>query len=155
MTTLHGGYDYLVISVHFIFDMSAVVNMQVVLKDVRDETIENIMEAISYGLKLDQFEKDLMQRIFQINLEKLAVVSGEDIKNMNDLQFKFVECELLLKIAKKMKLMLMSIEEFLCHDAIVNANFQYDTPQQQIWNEIQTYLNQMRASGTLDQVLGK
>ena len=135
--------------------MSAVVNMQVVLKDVRDETIENIMEAISYGLKLDQFEKDLMQRIFQINLEKLAVVSGEDIKNMNDLQFKFVECELLLKIAKKMKLMLMSIEEFLCHEAIVNANFQYDTPQQQIWNEIQTYLNQMRASGTLDQVLGK
>ena len=137
------------------FTMSAVVNMQVVLKDVRDETIENIMEAISYGLKLDQFEKDLMQRIFQINLEKLAVVSGEDIKNMNDLQFKFVECELLLKIAKKMKLMLMSIEEFLCHEAIVNANFQYDTPQQQIWNEIQTYLNQMRASGTLDQVLGK
>ena len=129
--------------------------MQVVLKDVRDETIENIMEAISYGLKLDQFEKDLMQRIFQINLEKLAVVSGEDIKNMNDLQFKFVECELLLKIAKKMKLMLMSLEEFLCHEAIVNANFQYDTPQQQVWEEIQNYLNQMRASGTLDQVLGK
>ena len=133
--------------------MSAVVNMQVVLKDVRDETIENIMEAISYGLKLDQFEKDLMQQIFQINLEKLAVVSGEDIKNMNDLQFKFVECELLLKIAKKMKLMLMSLEEFLCHEAIVNANFQYDTPQQQVWNEIQNYLNQMRASKALDQVL--
>ena len=135
------------------FTMSAVVNMQVVLKDVRDETIENIMEAISYGLKLDQFEKDLMQQIFQINLEKLAVVSGEDIKNMNDLQFKFVECELLLKIAKKMKLMLMSLEEFLCHEAIVNANFQYDTPQQQVWNEIQNYLNQMRASKALDQVL--
>ena len=133
--------------------MSAVVNMQVVLKDVRDETIENIMEAISYGLKLDQFEKDLMQRIFQINLEKLAVVSGEDIKNMNDLQFKFVECELLLKIAKKMKLMLMSLEEFLCHEAIVNANFQYDTPQQQVWNEIQNYLNQMRASKALDQAI--
>ena len=135
------------------FTMSAVVNMQVVLKDVRDETIENIMEAISYGLKLDQFEKDLMQQIFQINLEKLAVVSGEDIKNMNDLQFKFVECELLLKIAKKMKLMLMSLEEFLCHEAIVNANFQYDTPQQQVWNEIQNYLNQMRASKALDQAI--
>ena len=133
--------------------MSAVVNVQVVLKDVRDENIDIITEAIAYGLKLDDIEKDLMRRIFQISLEKLAVVSGQDVKNMTDIQFKFLECDLLLKIAKKIKLMLMSIEEFLCHDAIVNANFQYDTPQQQIWNEIQTYLNQMRASGALNQVL--
>ena len=135
--------------------MSAVVNMQVVLKDVRGENMENIIDAVSYGLKLDAHEKDLMIRIFQINMEKVVNVSGEDIKNMNELQYKFVQCELILKIAKKIKLLMMSLEEFLCHDAIINANFQYDTPQQQVWEEIQNYLNQMRASGTLDQVLGK
>ena len=137
------------------FTMSAVVNMQVVLKDVRDENIENIIDAVSYGLKLDTQEKDLMIRIFQINMEKLITVSGQDVQNMNELQYKFIQCELLLKISKKLKLMLMSLEEFLCHDAVVNANFQYDQPQQQVWEEIQNYLNQMRASGTLDQVLGK
>ena len=135
--------------------MSAVVNMQVVLKDVRDENIENIIDAVSYGLKLDTQEKDLMIRIFQINMEKLITVSGQDVQNMNELQYRFIQCELLLKISKKLKLMLMSLEEFLCHDAVVNANFQYDQPQQQVWEEIQNYLNQMRASGTLDQVLGK
>ena len=135
--------------------MSAVVNMQVVLKDVRDENIENIIDAVSYGLKLDTQEKDLMIRIFQINMEKLITVSGQDVQNMNELQYKFIQCELLLKISKKLKLMLMSLEEFLCHDAVVNANFQYDQPQQQVWEEIQNYLNQMRASGTLDQVLRK
>ena len=133
--------------------MSAVVNMQVVLKDVRDENIENIIDAVSYGLKLDTQEKDLMIRIFQINMEKLITVSGQDVQNMNELQYKFIQCELLLKISKKLKLMLMSLEEFLCHDAVVNANFQYDQPQQQVWEEIQNYLNQMRASKALDQVL--
>ena len=133
--------------------MSAVVNVPVVLKDVRDETIENIINAISYGLKLDPQEKDLMQRIFEINMEKLITVSGQDVQNMNELQYKFIQCELLLKIGKKMKLMMMALEEFLCHEAIINANFQYDTPQQQVWNEIQTYLNQMQASNGLDRVL--
>ena len=127
--------------------------MQVVLKDVRDENIENIIDAVSYGLKLDTQEKDLMIRIFQINMEKLITVSGQDVQNMNELQYKFIQCELLLKISKKLKLMLMSLEEFLCHDAVVNANFQYDQPQQQVWEEIQNYLNQMRASKALDQVL--
>ena len=87
--------------------MSAVVNMQVVLKDVRDENIENIIDAVSYGLKLDTQEKDLMIRIFQINMEKLITVSGQDVQNMNELQYKFIQCELLLKISKKLKLMLM------------------------------------------------
>ena len=135
------------------FIMSAVVNMQVLLKDVRDETMENIINAVAYGLKLDATEKDLMVQIFQINTQKLLDVSGEDVKNMNNLQIKFTQCELLLKIAKKLKLMLMSLEEFLSHEAIVNANFEYDEPQQRIWNEIQNYLNQMAASKALDQAI--
>ena len=131
--------------------MSAVVNMQVVLHDVKQANIEIIMEAISYGLKLDGLERSLLHQIFQINMDKLYILNSEDVKNMNDIQLKFLQCELLLKIAKKLKLMMMSIEEFLSHEAIVNANFQYDEPQQRIWNEVQNYLNELSASKALDQ----
>ena len=133
--------------------MSAVVNIKVMLKDVKQANIEIIMEAIAYGLRLDTMEKNLLHQIFQISMDKLFIVSGEDIKNMNDLQLKFVQCELLLKIAKKLKLMMMSLEEFMSHEAIVNANFQYDEPQQRVWNEVQNYLNELSASNGLDQVL--
>ena len=153
MTTLHGGYDYCFFHFIFIFAMSAVVNTQVVLHDVRTTNIEIIIDAVAYGLKLDALEKNLMHQIFQINIDKLFIVSGNDVKNMNDIQFKYIQCELLLKIGKKLKLMLMSLEEYLCHEAIVNGNFQYDQPQQQVWNEIQNYLNQMQASDALDRVL--
>ena len=137
----------------FYLQMSAVVNTQVVLHDVRTTNIEIIIDAVAYGLKLDALEKNLMHQIFQINIDKLFIVSGNDVKNMNDIQFKYIQCELLLKIGKKLKLMLMSLEEYLCHEAIVNGNFQYDQPQQQVWNEIQNYLNQMQASDALDRVL--
>ena len=109
--------------------MSAVVNMQVVLHDVKQANIEIIMEAISYGLKLDGLERNLLHQIFQINMDKLYILSSEDVKNMNDIQLKFLQCELLLKIAKKLKMMMMSLEEFLSHEAIINANFEYDEPQ--------------------------
>ena len=131
--------------------MSAVVNMQVVLNDVKQANIEIIMEAISYGLKLDGLERSLLHQIFQINMDKLYILSSEDVKNMNDIQLKFLQCELLLKIAKKLKMM-MSLEEFLSHEAIINANFEYDEPQQRIWNEIQNYLNELSASKALDQL---
>ena len=133
--------------------MSAVVNMQVVLHDVKQANIEIIMEAISYGLKLDGLERNLLHQIFQINMDKLYILSSEDVKNMNDIQLKFLQCELLLKIAKKLKMMMMSLEEFLSHEAIINANFEYDEPQQRIWNEIQNYLNELSASKALDQAL--
>ena len=137
----------------FYIAMSAVVNVPVVLSDVRETNIEILIDAVAYGLKLDALEKNLMHQIFQINIDKLFIVSGNDVKNMNDIQFKYIQCELLLKIGKKLKLMLMSLEEYLCHEAIVNGNFQYDQPQQQVWNEIQNYLNQMQASDALDRVL--
>ena len=132
--------------------MSAVVNMQVVLHDVKQANIEIIMEAISYGLKLDGLERNLLHQIFQINMDKLYILSSEDVKNMNDIQLKFLQCELLLKIAKKLKMMMMSLEEFLSHEAIINANFEYDEPQRRIWNEIQNYLNELSASKALDQL---
>ena len=131
--------------------MSAVVNMQVVLNDVKQANVEIIMEAVAYGLRLNDLEKSILHQIFQINLDKFYILNTDDVKNMNDIQLKFVQCELILKIAKKLKLMMMSLEDFLSHEAIVNANFQYDEPQQRIWNEVQNYLNELSASKALDQ----
>ena len=133
--------------------MSAVINTQVILQDVRQANIEIILEAISHGLNLDDLEKNLLHQIFQINMDKLYIVSANDVKNMTDIQLKFVQCELILKIAKKLKMMMMSLEEFISHDAIVEANFQYDEPQQRVWNEVQNFLNQFAASKALDQAL--
>ena len=133
--------------------MSAVINTQVILQDVRQANIEIIIEAVSYALNLDDLEKNLLHQIFQINMDKLYIVSANDVKNMTDIQLKFVQCELILKIAKKLKMMMMSLEEFISHDAIVEANFQYDEPQQRVWNEVQNFLNQFAASKALDQAL--
>ena len=131
--------------------MSAVVNVPVVLRDVKSTNVEIIMEAVAYGLRLNDLEKSILHQIFQINLDKFYILNTDDVKNMNDIQLKFVQCELILKIAKKLKLMMMSLEDFLSHEAIVNANFQYDEPQQRIWNEVQNYLNELSASKALDQ----
>ena len=133
--------------------MSAVVNVPVVLRDVKSTNVEIIMEAVAYGLRLNDLEKSILHQIFQINLDKFYILNTDDVKNMNDIQLKFVQCELILKIAKKLKLMMMSLEDFLSHEAIVNANFQYDEPQQRVWNEVQNYLNELSASNGLDQVL--
>ena len=133
--------------------MSAVVNVPVVLRDVKSTNVEIIMEAVAYGLRLNDLEKSILHQIFQISIDKLFIVSGNDAKNMNDLQIKFIQCDLILKIAKKLKLMMMSLEEFLSHDVIINANFEYDEPQQRIWNEVQNYLNELAASDGLDRVI--
>ena len=133
--------------------MSAVVNVPVVLRDVKSTNVEIIMEAVAYGLRLNDLEKSILHQIFQINLDKFYILNTDDVKNMNDIQLKFVQCNLMLKIAKKLKLMMMSLEDFLSHDAIVEANFEYDEPQQRVWNEVQNYLNQLAASDGLDQVL--
>ena len=107
MTSLHGGYDYSVISVHFLFysdKMSAVVNVPVVLKDVRLADIDEIKKAIVHAMHLDVTEENLMSQIFDINLNKLSQMNSEDLKNMTNTQVRFIEIELLLKIAKKIKL---------------------------------------------------
>ncbi len=48
--------------------MSAVVNMQVVLNDVRKTNIQDIERAVAFGLKLDQDESHLLDEIFNINI---------------------------------------------------------------------------------------
>ena len=133
--------------------MSAVVNVPVILKDVRVVDVDEIKNAIAHAMQLDETEVHLMSQMFDINLNKLYQMNSQDVKNMTNTQIRFIECELLLKIARKIKLTMMSLEEYLSHDAIVHANFEYDEPQQRVWNEAQNYLNQLAASDALDRVL--
>ena len=133
--------------------MSAVVNTQVILKDVREADIDTIKKAIIFGMRLDDVETSLMYQIFDNNLNKVYQMNSQDLKNMNPIQIRFIEIELLLKIAKKVKMMMMSLEDYLSHEAIVNANFEYDEPQQRVWQEVQNYLNQLAASDGLNRVI--
>ena len=133
--------------------MSTVVNVPVILKDVRLVDVDEIKNAIVYAMKLDESEAHLMSQMYEINFNKLYQMNPEDVKNMSDTQIRFIQCDLMLKIAKKLKLTMMSLEEYLSHNVIVNANFQYDEPQQRIWQEVQNYLNQLAASDGLDRVI--
>ena len=51
--------------------MSAVINTQVVLKDVRQTNIDNVKRAICFGLRLDADESHLMDQILNINISKI------------------------------------------------------------------------------------
>ena len=133
--------------------MSTVVNVPVILKDVRLVDVDEIKNAIVYAMKLDESEAHLMSQMYEINFNKLYQMNPEDVKNMSNTQIRFIQCNLMLKIAKKLKLTMMSLEEYLSHDVIVEANFEYDEPQQRIWNEVQNYLNQLSASNGLHQVI--
>ena len=133
--------------------MSAVVNVPVILKDVRLVDVDEIKNAIVYAMKLDESETHLMSQMYEINFNKLYQMNPEDVKNMSNTQIRFIQCDLMLKIARKIKLMMMSLEDYLSHEAIVNANFEYDEPQQRIWQEVQNYLNQLAAADGLDRVI--
>ena len=133
--------------------MSEIVNTKVILKDVRVVDVDEIKNAIAHAMQLDERELNLMSQMFDINLNKLSQMNSEDLKNMTHTQIRYIECQLLLKIARKIKLTMMSLEDYLSHDVIVEANFQYDEPQQRIWNEVQNYLNQLSASNGLHQVI--
>ena len=155
MTTLHGGYDYLVISVHFIFyldKMSAVINPEVILKDVRATDIETMKNALSLCFRFDQSESNLMNEIYNRTMSKLYENNANELQQYTEFQLHFLQTDLLLKIAKKVKLLTMSLEEYVSHDALVNANFHYDIPQQRIYDEMQSHLNLMATSNAVEQI---
>ena len=83
--------------------MSAVVNVPVILKDVRVVDVDEIKNAIAHAMQLDERELNLMSQMFDINLNKLSQMNSEDLKNMTHTQIRYIECQLLLKIARKIK----------------------------------------------------
>ena len=137
--------------------MSAVVNTDIKLFDARNANIdiEIIKRAIAIGKCLDENEFKLLDLIFNIQIKKMFLNNPIDTNELNSVQWHYLQCGLLLKIARKIKLMMMSLEEFLGHDAFVEAVFHYDQPQQQVYNEIQECLNAMAARDAIDQVMVK
>ena len=134
------------------FAMSAVANVQVVLQDVRQANIENVKRAICFGLRLDDDEKHLIDQIFNINISKMMSSNKAEIDTLNDPQLHFMQSQLFLKIAQKIKLMMSSLEDYISHDLLVEANFHYDQPQQMVYNQIQQYFNLMATSDAVEQI---
>ena len=153
MTTLHGGYDYLVISVHFLFAMSAVINPQVILNDVRTTNIQDVKRAIAFGLRMTEDEIHLLDEIYNINISKIMTMNKPIFDSLREIEYQYLQCQLMLKIGKKIKLMMSSLEDYISHDLMVEANFQYDQPQQMVFDEIQQYLNLMATSDAVDQII--
>ena len=132
--------------------MSAVINAQVVLNDVRTTNIETIKRAVAYGLRLDQDEIHLVDEIFSINISKIMTMNKPEFDQLREIELQFLQCQLILKISKKIKLMMSSLEDYISHDLMVETNFQYDQPQQMVFAEIQQYLNLMATSDAVEQI---
>ena len=135
----------------FIFAMSAVVNAQVILQDVRKANIEDVKRAICFGQRLDEDEANLMNQIFNINISKLMTSNKVEVDSLNEFELHFMQCQLILKIAKKVKLMMSSLEEYFNHDLLVETHF-YDQPQQLVYDEIQQYFNLMATSDAIQTI---
>ena len=132
--------------------MSAVINAQVVLNDVRTTNIETVKRAIAYGLRLDDDERHLMDLIFDINISKMLSSNKAEIDQLTDPELHYLQSQLSLKIAQKIKLMMSSLEEYTSHDLLVESHFHYDQPQQAVYDQIQQYLNLMAASDAVNQI---
>ena len=133
--------------------MSAVINPQVILHDVRVTNIQDIKRAVAFGLRLDDNESHLLDEIYNINISKIMTTNKPEYDSMREIELHYLQCQLILKIGKKIKLMMSSLEDYISHDLLVESNFQYDEPQQMVFAEIQQYLNLMAASDGLDRVI--
>ena len=132
--------------------MSAVVNAEVILRDVRQANIDDVKKAICFGLRLDADETNLMHQIFTINISKMMSTNKTEIDNLTDPQLHFLQSQLALKIAQKIKLMMSSLEDYISHDLIVESNFHYDQPQQMVYDQIQQYFNLMATSDAVNRI---
>ena len=132
--------------------MSAVVNAQVILQDVRKANIEDVKRAICFGQRLDEDEANLMNQIFNINISKMMSSNKPEIDTLNESELHYMQSQLALKIAKKIKLMMSSLEEYTSHDLLVECHFHYDQPQQLVYDEIQQYFNLMATSDAIQTI---
>ena len=133
--------------------MSAVINPQVILHDVRVTNFQDIKRAVAFGLRLTEDENHLLDQIYNINISKIMTMNKPEFDSLREIELQYLQCALILKIGKKIKLMMSSLEDYISHDLLVESNFQYDEPQQMVFAEIQQYLNLMAASNGLNQVI--
>ena len=133
--------------------MSAVINPQVILNDVRTTNIQDVKRAIAFGLRMTEDEIHLLDEIYNINISKIMTMNKPIFDSLREIEYQYLQCQLMLKIGKKIKLMMSSLEDYISHDLMVEANFQYDQPQQMVFDEIQQYLNLMATSDAVDQII--
>ena len=135
--------------------MSAVINPQVVLHDVRTTNIQDVKRAIVFGLRMTEDESHLLDEIYNINISKLMTINKPEFDSLREIEYQYLQCQLMLKIGKKIKLMMSSLEDYIGHDLMVETHFQYDEPQQMVFAEIQQYLNLMATSDAVDQIISQ
>ena len=79
------------------FIMSAVINTQVVLQDVRKADAETMKQALAIGLHMDETEFHLMDEIFNATMSKLIEKNKKDLHIYTDPEIHFVQTDLLIK----------------------------------------------------------
>ena len=139
----------------FLFAMSAVINPQVILNDVRTTNIQDVKRAIAFGLRMTEDEIHLLDEIYNINISKIMTMNKPIFDSLREIEYQYLQCQLMLKIGKKIKLMMSSFEDYISHDLMVESHFQYDQPQQMVFDEIQQYLNLMATSDAVDQIISQ
>ena len=131
--------------------MSAVINAQVVIENVRNVEFSLILEAVQDNMGFDETDMKIISEMFEIQMSNFMKAHAANVHSYTDIQFRYVQCELLVRIVKKYKLLMYSIEEYCCHDAEVDAAFQYDEAHQQTWEMVQSWLNTTSAKKSINQ----
>ena len=84
--------------------MSAVINPQVILHDVRVTNIQDIKRAVAFGLRLDDNESHLLDEIYNINISKLMTLNKPEFDSLREIEYQYLQCQLMLKIGKKINI---------------------------------------------------
>ena len=131
--------------------MSTVINAQVVIENVRNVEFSLILEAVQDNMGFDENDMKIISEMFEIQMSNFMKAHAANVHSYTDIQFRYVQCELLVRIVKKYKLLMYSIEEYCCHDAEVDAAFQYDEAHQHTWEMVQSWLNTTSAKKSINQ----
>ena len=131
--------------------MSALINTQVVLVDAKNADFSLILEAVKDNMGFDEADMKIVSEMFNIQMSNFMKIHQANIHSYTDIQFRYVQCEVLIRIVRKYKLLMYSIEEYCCHDAEVDAAFEYDEAHQHTWAMIQSWLNTTSAKKSINQ----
>ena len=131
--------------------MSTVINTQIELENVKTAEFSLILEAVQDNMGFSESDMKIVSEMFNIQMSNFMKDHEANLHSYTDIQFRYVQCEVLLRIVKKYKLLMYSIEEYCCHDAEVDAAFQYDQAHQHTWEMVQSWLNTTSAKKSINQ----
>ena len=117
MTSLHGGYDYSVISVHFLFARDLIMQQKI------DLLFENKIGCVANLLRFNNGQREILKTAAWISLNDLMLTQP---RMMTDNEIHVAQWLLVLKIGK-------NVETFL--------NINKDDASKNIWNDFQDFSN--------------